>query len=391
MLQTALQAKLNEEKSGRQRAELLAQEKERQTSMLSVDYRQIQQRLQKLEGEHRQEMEKVKVLQGQIEQEQQKRNVLQTDLGQQTSEAGRLRAREQQLIAEVTQLREAKRQIEEELHHLKTQRNVDQLQTKELQEQLEAEAYFSVSCIKLKKNISQEFKENCNFFFPFVLQTLYKTQTQELREELDEKIRLHQEFEEERNSLVHQLQLALARADSEALARSIAEETIADLEKERTMKELEYKDGVNKHQQELSAKEHILNRLKENESEFKKTVDQTLKEKEDLSKRLMDFQEQLGKAQSNVEEIEKLSSKLKTEQLLKQQAVNKLAEIMNRKDLSSSGKNKNKASAADLRKKEKDCRRLQQELTQEREKYGQLAAKWQKDLQDLQVGFFVLR
>lgn len=144
LLQIALQAKLNEEKSGRQRAELLAQEKERQTSMLSVDYRQIQQRLQKLEGEHRQEVEKVKVLQGQVEQEQQKRNVLQTDLGQQTSEAGRLRAREQQLVGEVAQLREAKRQIEEELHHLKTQRNVDQLQTKELQEQLEAEAYFSV-------------------------------------------------------------------------------------------------------------------------------------------------------------------------------------------------------------------------------------------------------
>ncbi|XP_029678477.1 rho-associated protein kinase 2 isoform X1 [Formica exsecta] len=351
-------AKLNEEKSGRQRAELLAQEKERQTSMLSVDYRQIQQRLQKLEGEHRQEVEKVKVLQGQVEQEQQKRNVLQTDLGQQTSEAGRLRAREQQLVGEVAQLREAKRQIEEELHHLKTQRNVDQLQTKELQEQLEAEAYFS---------------------------TLYKTQTQELREELDEKMRLQQELEEERSSLVHQLQLSLARGDSEALARSIAEETVADLEKERTMKELEYKDGVAKHHQELNSKEQIINRLKENESEFKKSVDQALKEKEDFGKRLKEVQEQLGKAQFNVEEIEKLSSKLKTEQLLKQQAVNKLAEIMNRKDLSSSGKNKNKASAADLRKKEKDCRRLQQELTQEREKYGQLAAKWQKDLQDMQA------
>lgn len=221
---------------------------------------------------------------------------------------------------------------------------------------------------------------SCLFF-----QTLYKTQTQELREELDEKLRLQQELEEERSSLVHQLQLSLARGDSEALARSIAEETVADLEKERTMKELEYKDGVTKHHQELSSKEQIINRLKENESEFKKSVDQTLKEKEDLSKRYKELQEQLGKAQFNVEEIEKLSSKLKTEQLLKQQAVNKLAEIMNRKDLSSSGKNKNKASAADLRKKEKDCRRLQQELTQEREKYGQLAAKWQKDLQDLQV------
>lgn len=160
---------------------------------------------------------------------------------------------------------------------------------------------------------------------------------------------------------------------------------MADLEKERTMKELEYKDGVTKHHQELSAKEQVINRLKENESEFKKSVDQTLKEKEDLSKRMKELQDQLGKAQFNAEEIDKLGSKLKTEQLLKQQAVNKLAEIMNRKDLSSSGKNKNKASAADLRKKEKDCRRLQQELTQEREKYGQLAAKWQKDLQDLQV------
>lgn len=50
----ALQTKLNEEKTARQRAEQQAQEKERQISMLSVDYRQIQQRLQKLEGEYRQ-------------------------------------------------------------------------------------------------------------------------------------------------------------------------------------------------------------------------------------------------------------------------------------------------------------------------------------------------
>lgn len=59
MYVTALQAKLGEEKNARQKAEVVSQEKERQMSMLSVDYRQIQQRLQKLEGEHRQEVEKV--------------------------------------------------------------------------------------------------------------------------------------------------------------------------------------------------------------------------------------------------------------------------------------------------------------------------------------------
>lgn len=47
-----------------------------------------------------------------------------------------------------------------------------------------------------------------------------------------------------------------------------------------------------------------------------------------------------------------------------------------------SGKVKHKD--ADLRRKEKDYRKLQQELTQEREKYSQLTLKWQKDLQDLQ-------
>lgn len=61
--------------------------------------------------------------------------------------------------------------------------------------------------------------------------------------------------------------------------------------------------------------------------------------------------------------MEKLHKQLKQEQLLKAQAVNKLAEIMNRKDLTTS-KGKSKTSSADVRKKEKECRKLQQELTQ---------------------------
>ena len=194
-------------------------------------------------------------------------------------------------------------------------------------------------------------------------------------------------MEEERSSLVHQLQLSLARGDSEALARSIALETIAELEKDRTLKELEYKDGVSKHLQELNSKEQLLNRLKDGETELKKTIDQYIKEKEDANKRVQELQDKLGKSQTNAEEVEKLGKKLKTEQLLKEQAISKLSQILNRKDITFGGKTKNKMSSADLRKKEKDCRRLQQELTLEREKYGQLAAKWQKDLQDLQVSF----
>lgn len=66
---------------------------------------------------------------------------------------------------------------------------------------------------------------------------------------------------------------------------------------------------------------------------------------------------------SSEEELEKLHKQFKQEQLLKAQAVNKLAEIMNRKDINNTAKGK-KVSSTDLRKKEKECRKLQQELTQ---------------------------
>ena len=84
-------------------------------------------------------------------------------------------------------------------------------------------------------------------------------QAAETKEELEEKQRNVQELEEERGSLTHQLQLALARADSEALARSVAEETVAELEKEKTMKELELKDLLVKHRTDQSNKEQTLN------------------------------------------------------------------------------------------------------------------------------------
>lgn len=100
----ALQTKLNEEKSARQKADLNSQEKERQISMLSVDYRQIQQRLQKLEGEYRQEVEKVKALHSQVEQEQQKKTILQSEMGQQSSELNKLKAKESQLVQELSHL-----------------------------------------------------------------------------------------------------------------------------------------------------------------------------------------------------------------------------------------------------------------------------------------------
>ncbi|XP_036318159.1 rho-associated protein kinase 1 isoform X2 [Rhagoletis pomonella] len=350
----ALQTKLNEEKSARIKADQNSQEKERQLSMLSVDYRQIQQRLQKLEGECRQETEKVMALQSQMEQEHSKKNTLLSELSLQSSEVAHLKSRENQLQKEVISLREAKRKFEEEIAQIKNTLNKEILLKREYQDQLEAEQYFS---------------------------RLYKTQANEHREEISERSREIQDLKEERTSLKHQVQVAVARADSEALARSIAEETVADLEKEKTIKEFELKDFMTKYRNELTAKESALTVAKETEAEYVKKLNQKNAETDDLLQQYKKLQDDMSQLRAtNDEELAKLKEKLQTEVLLKQVAVNKLTEVMNRRDTDLQ-KQKGKArSSAELRKKEKEMRRLQQELSQEREKYNQLSLK----LQDVQ-------
>ena len=52
--------------------------------------------------------------------------------------------------------------------------------------------------------------------------------------------------------------MALAKADSEQLARSIAEEQLSDVEKEKTMLELELKEALSRHRDELNKKDIIV-------------------------------------------------------------------------------------------------------------------------------------
>ncbi|XP_022252479.1 rho-associated protein kinase 2-like isoform X2 [Limulus polyphemus] len=356
----SLKTKMNEEKILRQKAENASQEKERQISMLSVDYRSLQQQLQKVEGECRQESDKVKALTVQLEDEAQKRNAMQAEMSAQLTDLNLTKNRENQQIKELAELREVKKTLQEELKETRVARSAADFQMKELQDQLEAEQYFS---------------------------TLYKTQVKEKKEDLEEKERAVQDLQEDRDRLLHQLELANVRAESEALARTIAEETISDLEKDKMMKEIEIKEMLTRHQTDLSNKDIIISATKDKEVEYRTNVEQISREHEDLNNKLKNALEELMNTRNQFQgsdgKLDQLQRQLNTEKMLKQQAVNKLAEIVNRKDFS--GKMKNKANAADLRRKEKECRKLQQDLTLEREKYSQMVTRFQKELAELQA------
>ncbi|GFQ82625.1 rho-associated protein kinase 2, partial [Trichonephila clavata] len=358
--------------------------KEREISMLTVEQRQLKLQFQKLEGEYVKEIEKVKALTQDYEEECQKRSNLQSEFTNQLSEISKLKTKEKQLLQDINDLQEFKKSIEDELNKMKMWiisfwgfligSNITCTKVKCLEKDF---TFVEIKRIKLEDQLEAE-----SYF-----STLYKTQVKELKEEIDEKQQIILDFENERNNIYHQLQLAAARADSESLARSIAEETIADLEKERTMHELELKDLLSRHRAELSNKDVTISSLKDKESEFKKTVELLTREKDELNLKILTLQEELKNVKnqsSNVDEqIQQLNKQIQQERLLKLQAVNKLAEVMNRKDWS--GKKINPVQLLNLRKKEKECRKIQQELTLEKEKYNQMITRFNKELSEMQA------
>ena len=103
--------------------------------------------------------------------------------------------------------------LEEELYKLKASRSVEDLQKKELEEQLEAEQYFST----LYKT---QVGETCFKNIGGQIQILYLfLQVRELQDEVDEFKDKCSEMEREKEGVALQLQQAKAKADSEALSR----------------------------------------------------------------------------------------------------------------------------------------------------------------------------
>ncbi|XP_065608314.1 rho-associated protein kinase 1 isoform X1 [Cyrtonyx montezumae] len=349
-----MEKKVKEERAAREKAENRIVQAEKQCSMLDFDLKQSQQKLEHLLQQKERLEDEVKNVSLQLEQETSKRVMAQNELKAQAFEADNLKGSEKQLKQEINTLLEAKRLLEVELAQLAKQYRGNEGQMRELQDQLEAEQYFS---------------------------TLYKTQVKELKEEIDEKNketqRKMQELQNEKETLSTQLDLAETKAESEQLARALLEEQYFELSQES-------KKAASRHRQEITDKDSIIRRLEETNSTLTKDVDLITKENSEISERIKKQEEEYKlKKEEEINNIRMHYEKsINTERTLKTQAVNKLAEIMNRKDFKIDRK---KASMQDLRKKEKENRKLQLELNQEKEKFNQMVVKYQKELNEMQA------
>uniref|UniRef100_A0A671P376 non-specific serine/threonine protein kinase n=1 Tax=Sinocyclocheilus anshuiensis TaxID=1608454 RepID=A0A671P376_9TELE len=233
-------------------------------------------------------------------------------------------------------------------------------QLKELKDQLEAEQYFT---------------------------KLYKTQIRELKEDSDEKAKLYkdalqriEDLQEERDSLATQLEVSLTKADAEQLARSIAEEQYSDLEKEKIMKELEIKEMIARHRQELSEKDSTISSLEESNRTLTVDVGNLANEKEELNNQLKHLQHSEEKEKQMNSLILSFEKQIQSERTLKNQAINKLAEVMKKTDV-----RPQQGNNTDIRRKEKENRQLQLQLRTEKEKLNSTIIKYQKEINEMQA------
>ncbi|XP_051990978.1 rho-associated protein kinase 1-like isoform X2 [Xyrauchen texanus] len=354
----AVEQKVSEETMLRMRVESRVVEVEKQCSMLEFDLKQSVQKMEQLMKQKERLEDEVKALRVHLEQESGKRSLAQNDLKSWAMEADRLKGSEKQLKQEINAALENKRSLEFQLAQLTKQYRGNEGQMRELQDQLEAEQYFS---------------------------TLYKTQVKELKEEIEERNRQIQETHRkvqdlysEKESLSAQLDLTVTRAESEQLARALEEEQYFEISQEN-------KKAAARYKQEISDKDSTIMRLEESNKTLTKDVEILTKEKTELSERIRAQEEEFAAVKEEVENTVKAiyEKALNNERTLKTQAVNKLAEIMNRKDMKLD--QKKKGSTTDLRKKEKENRKLQLELNQEKEKFNHMAIKYQKELSEMQA------
>ncbi|XP_029281101.1 rho-associated protein kinase 2-like isoform X2 [Cottoperca gobio] len=345
-------------------AKLLQQEKSH--SMLDCDFKLAQHKLSELHAQKEKLSEEVKSLNLRLEQEIHKWSMSHSDLKMQNQQVSVLRSSEKQLKQELNHLLDMKQVLEKQNQELRREKQEAGGQLKELKDQLEAEQYFT---------------------------TLYKTQIRELKDDCDERNTLYKdtqlrlaEYQEERGSLTAQLESSLTKADSEQLARSIAEEQYSDLEKEKIMKELEIKDMMARHKQELGDKESTISSLEESNRTLTVDVANLASEKEELNNQLKDMQQQLQKAKEEERQMNSLKLSfeklLQNERTLKIQAINKLAEVMNRRE---TGRGGHRSIGTEVHRKEKENRKLQLELRTEKEKLNSTIIKYQREMTDMQA------
>ncbi|XP_028966927.1 rho-associated protein kinase 1 [Galendromus occidentalis] len=359
---TAVQAirdKLQDEVDEKQKVIQRLQETEKHVSVLQVDHKQMQQQLSKQQADHTAQTERIQQLTRDVEEERLRRGHLQTEINHLEIEVSRLVRLESQLQIEKRELEGAVTHFQQELSTLKATRDTLTMQVADLNENLETESSFRV---------------------------IYKKECEDLQEELEGKTKALQELVEEKDREEEKFKKQIETLEREKTRsheeRSVLEKDKLDLEIEKCKMQAE--------------KESLLRQLNESKEKLEKTLSECgeLRDKvNEASNQNVNNNNNSKNINNNDDadfesQIEILNQKLAKEKVLTQQAVNKLAEVMNRKSSVTAASAPTKAGVnrtAEYKKKEKQCRQLEQDLSNLKLRHRTLNADLEKARYELDV------
>ncbi|KRZ72834.1 Rho-associated protein kinase 2 [Trichinella papuae] len=234
------------------------------------------------------------------------------------------------------------------------------------------------------------------------LYSLYKNQTKELKELVSTR---DEELNSVKSNLTRQVEAVQLQLEMDHKARRLAEDSLSDREKEKAMLEIELKRLSNRHKQEIISKDAIIDQFKEKERAYLQTIEELRKAHDNLNVNLenvnqgttanvkfsifmiiliLELSRKTSMSTSTDEQIQQLKKMYEKEQQLKKSAIDKLTEVMQKK----STQNKKGYRADELKRKDKEFKKLQQDVQQEKRKYDEMVAMYQKEMSDLQATLY---
>ncbi|KRX85325.1 Rho-associated protein kinase 1 [Trichinella sp. T6] len=353
-----LEKKLRDEETLRHSLQQQLNDVERQRKVLSLDCDHFSDQIQQLGMEGENLKSKIQELTGQLEVEADKRIRLQGELGTAMSTITTLKNREANLEREISILKQECSQLEFFSNELRKCKSISQSQLRDVEDQLET--------------------HQC-------LYSLYKNQTKELKELVSTR---DEELNSVKSNLTRQVEAVQLQLEMDHKARRLAEDSLSDREKEKAMLEIELKRLSNRHKQEITSKDAIIDQFKEKERAYLQTIEELRKAHDNLNVNLENVNQELSRktsmSTSTDEQIQQLKKMYEKEQQLKKSAIDKLTEVMQKK----STQNKKGYRADELKRKDKEFKKLQQDVQQEKRKYDEMVAMYQKEMSDLQATLY---
>lgn len=210
---------------------------------------------------------------------------------------------------------------------------------------------------------------------------IYKNQLNEISEELNEKTSELNVLTREKTDIVQENEYLKNQLKHDTNYR----ERLTILENDKSHLESEREELLKQLANLKKDSNTTIETLRCNEREFGDYIQELKKKNKEFEAKLNDLNNNAEAVASVQQENQILAKQLQQEKLLKEQAVNKLAEIMNRRDMKMTDKKAKSSIAMELKKKEKECRKLEQELNSERNSCSLKISKHQKELNDIQA------